>query len=203
MAQPKKTAAAASEKPMIDQIIAGAERAFLDAGYELTTMDSVARHADVARGSVYNHFSSKEELFLAVMRRGTAEFVERSLRHDAESKPPVERLRSVAVHFLRAATESVSVEMYRTVVTQAERLPELSALFYSQGLQAIEMKFRGILTLMASDLNEEPALAADHLLSLLMGGFFSRRLLRAPRHPADMSLETYVDRAIASLLKRV
>jgi TetR/AcrR family transcriptional repressor of mexJK operon len=203
MAQPKKTAAAASEKPMIDQIIAGAERAFLDAGYELTTMDSVARHADVARGSVYNHFSSKEELFLAVMRRGTAEFVERSLRHDAESKPPVERLRSVAVHFLRAATDSVSVEMYRTVVTQAERLPELSALFYSQGLQAIEMKFRGILTLMASDLNEEPALAADHLLSLLMGGFFSRRLLRAPRHPADMSLETYVDRAIASLLKRV
>jgi TetR/AcrR family transcriptional repressor of mexJK operon len=203
MAQPKKTAAAASEKPMIDQIIAGAERAFLDAGYELTTMDSVARHADVARGSVYNHFSSKEELFLAVMRRGTAEFVERSLRHDAESKPPVERLRSVAVHFLRAATDSVSVEMYRTVVTQAERLPGLSALFYSQGLQAIEMKFRGILTLMASDLNEEPALAADHLLSLLMGGFFSRRLLRAPRHPADMSLETYVDRAIASLLKRV
>jgi TetR/AcrR family transcriptional repressor of mexJK operon len=202
MAQPKKTAAAASEKPMIDQIIAGAERAFLDAGYELTTMDSVARHAGVARGSVYNHFSSKEELFLAVMRRGTAEFVERSLRHDAESKPPVERLRSVAVHFLRAATDSVSVEMYRTVVTQAERLPELSALFYSQGLQPIEMKFRGILTLMASDLNEEPALAADHLLSLLMGGFFSRRLLRAPRHPADKSLETYVDRAIASLLKR-
>jgi AcrR family transcriptional regulator len=202
MVPTKKTAALVSEKPMIDQIIAGAERAFLDAGYELTTMDSVARHAGVARGSVYNHFSSKEELFLAVMRRGTAEFVERSIRHDADSKPPLERLRSVAVHFLRAATDSVSVEMYRTVVAQAERLPELSALFYSEGLQPIEVKFRGILMIMASDLIEEPALAADHLLSVLMGGFFSRKLLRAPKHAADKALETYVDRAIALLLRQ-
>ena len=126
---------------MIDQIISGAERAFLDNGYELTSMDAVAKQAGVARGSVYNHFSSKEELFLAVMRRGTAEFVERSLRHDADSKPPLERLRSVAVHFLRAATETVSVEMYRTVVTQAERFPQLSALFYMEGLQPIEANF--------------------------------------------------------------
>jgi AcrR family transcriptional regulator len=163
-------------------------------------MDAVAKQAGVARGSVYNHFSSKEELFLAVMRRGTAEFVERSLRHDADSKPPLERLRSVAVHFLRAATETVSVEMYRTVVTQAERFPQLSALFYMEGLQPIEAKFRAILSLISNDLHDEPTLAADHLLSVLMGGFFSRKLLGAPKHPADKSLENYVDRAIASLL---
>jgi hypothetical protein len=77
------------------------------------------------------------------------------------------------------------------VVTQAERLPELCAIFYSEGLQPIEVKFRGILTLMATDLIEEPALAADHLLSVLMGGFFSRKLLRAPKHAAEKSLETY------------
>ncbi len=162
----------------------------------------MARQAGVARGSVYSDFSSKKELFLTVMRRGTAEFVERSLRRDADSKPPLERLRSVAVHFLRAATETVSMEMYRTVVTQAERFPELSALFYTEGLQPIEPKFRTLLSLIPNELHDEPAFAADYLLSVLMGGFFSRKLLRAPKHPADKSVENYVDRAITSLLTR-
>ena len=187
---------------MIDQIIAGAERAFLESGYELTTMDSVARFAGVARGSVYNHFAGKEELFLAVMHRGTSDFVDRALRDDAESRPPLDRLRAVAMHFLRAATEDVSVAMYRTVVTQAERFPELSAIFYAEGLQPIETRFRAILSLVPDDLLDEPALAAEHLLSVLMGGYFSRRLLAAPAHAADRSVKQYVDRAIDALLKR-
>lgn len=187
---------------MIDQIVAGAERAFFESGYELTTMDSVARLAGVARGSVYNHFASKEELFLAVMHRGTADFVKRALRDDAESRPPIDRLHEVAMHFLRAATEDVSVAMYRTVVTQAERFPELSEIFYAEGLQPIEARFKTILALMRGEIIDEPHLAAEHLLSVLMGGYFSRRLLGVPAHAADRSLGKYVDRAIQALLIR-
>ena len=186
---------------MIDQIIAGAERAFLESGYELATMDSVARHAGVARGSVYNHFSSKEELFLAMMRRGTAAFVERTTHEDDESKPPLERLQHVAAVFLRAATETVSVEMYRTVVTHAGRIPELSRLFYDQGLQPVESKFRELLSLEDSNEVGDPSVVAEHLMSLLMGGYFSRRLLGTPRHRADRSIDSYVESAISSLLK--
>ena len=96
-----------------------------------------------------------------------------------DSKPPLERLRSVAVHFLRAATASVSVEMYRTVVTQAERFPELSTLFYVEGLQPIEAKFRTILSLLPSKRIEDPALAADHLLSVLCGRVFQQEASRS------------------------
>ena len=197
----KKLTLKAVDKTMIDQIIAGAERAFLESGYEIATMDSVARNAGVARGSVYNHFSSKEELFLTVMRRGTEAFVERTTHEDDVLKPPLQRLQSIAVLFLRAATEHVSIEMYRTVVTHAGRIPELSRLFYAQGLQSLEAKFREILKLAEADLIEDSALAADHLLSLLMGGYFSRKLLGAANHSADRSIDTYVERAIASLLK--
>lgn len=189
------------DRTMIEQILVGAERAFLESGYELATMDSIARHAGVARGSVYNHFASKEELFLTMMRQGTHDFVERTTHEDTESKPPLEKLHSVAVAFLRAATESVSIEMYRMVVTHAGRVPQLSKLFYEQGLQAIEAKFREILRLAQPELIDDAALAADHLLSLLMGGYFNRKLLGAPKHSADRSIEKYVDKAIASLLK--
>ena len=135
-------------------------------------MDAVARQAGVARGSVYNHFSSKEELFLAVMRRGTAEFVERSLRHDADSKPPLERLLGRRSFPARGHGDGLGGDVsYRSdsggAVSEVDR-----------------------------------TLAADHLLSVLMGGFFSRKLLGAPKHPADKSVENYVDRAITSLLTR-
>lgn len=187
---------------MMEQIIAGAERAFLESGYDLATMDSVARHAGVARGSVYNHFSSKEELFLAMMRRGTAAFVERTTHEDDESKPPLERLQHVAAVFLRAATEHVSLEMYRTVVTHAARIPELSSLFYEQGLQPVEAKFRELLSLEEdTDRVGDASAVAENLMSLLMGGYFSRRLLGTRRHRADRSIDSYVESAISSLLK--
>ncbi len=186
---------------MIEQIIAGAERAFLESGYEQATMDSVARHAGVARGSVYNHFSSKKELFLAMMRQGTAAFVERTTHEEDETKPPLERLQIVAIVFLRAATEPVSIEMYRTVVTHAARIPELSALFYERGLQPIESKFRELLSLATGELIEEAASTAERLMSLLMGGYFSRRLMGIEQHKADRSIKAYVTQAIASLLK--
>ena len=189
------------DKRMIDQIIAGAERAFLESGYDLTSMESVAQQAKVARASVYNHFANKEELFLAVMRRGTSNFVERAMRADKLHTVPLDRLRSLATNFLRAAVEPVSLEMYRTVVAQAERFSGLSQLFYSQGLQPIEDRFLLILSHAEDQLIETPALAADRLLSSLMGGYFARRLLGAETHAADRSIEEYVERAIASLFK--
>jgi hypothetical protein len=77
------TVSADSETPVIDQVISGAEGAFLENGYAPTSMDSLARQAGVPRRSV---------------------------------------------------------EMYRTVVTQAERFPELSTLFYTEWLQPISVR---------------------------------------------------------------
>jgi AcrR family transcriptional regulator len=41
---------------------------FLDLGYHGTSMRQIARHAGTALGGIYNHFSSKEEIFLEVIK---------------------------------------------------------------------------------------------------------------------------------------
>lgn len=56
-----------------DLILNAAEQVFSQHGYSATTMDAVAAEAGVAKGSLYNYFDSKQQLFTRlynyVMRR--------------------------------------------------------------------------------------------------------------------------------------
>ena len=40
---------------------------FLEQGYHATSMRQIAEHAGLALGGIYNHFSSKEEIFEAII----------------------------------------------------------------------------------------------------------------------------------------
>src|SRR5512143_1780618 len=40
---------------------------FLEQGYHATSMRQIADHAGLALGGIYNHFSSKEEIFEAII----------------------------------------------------------------------------------------------------------------------------------------
>ncbi|CAM3034691.1 TetR/AcrR family transcriptional regulator [Sporolactobacillus spathodeae] len=49
------------------KIIEAAEQSFASFGYKATTMDSVARIANVGKGTIYTFFKNKEELFSEIM----------------------------------------------------------------------------------------------------------------------------------------
>lgn len=48
-------------------IVEAAYRLFMKQGYHGTSMRQIAQAAGIALGGIYNHFSSKEEIFLAVL----------------------------------------------------------------------------------------------------------------------------------------
>ena len=49
-----------------DAILAAAEKVFNGSGYAATTMEMVAVEAGISKGSLYNYFQSKEDLFKQV-----------------------------------------------------------------------------------------------------------------------------------------
>ncbi|NIE88809.1 MULTISPECIES: TetR/AcrR family transcriptional regulator [Burkholderia] len=50
-------------------IVSAAIDEFLSAGYDATSMDRIAASAQVSKRTVYNHFPSKDALFLAILER--------------------------------------------------------------------------------------------------------------------------------------
>jgi TetR/AcrR family transcriptional regulator len=86
-------------------IMKAAERQFLDKGFHGTKIEDVATDADVATGSIYVHFGSKEGLYLALIER--ALHVEESYLADAfdASKTPGERLIAAGDAYLRFYVE--------------------------------------------------------------------------------------------------
>src|SRR6266403_4963773 len=57
------------------RIIAAARRLFEGSGYAGTAMEDVAARAGLAVGTLYNYFSSKDDLLLAIMRRESDEVI--------------------------------------------------------------------------------------------------------------------------------
>src|SRR5438094_8225308 len=49
------------------RLLAAAAREFARAGFEGANVDAISLAAGCAKGTIYNYFSSKEELFLAVV----------------------------------------------------------------------------------------------------------------------------------------
>jgi len=50
-----------------ERLIAEARRLFRDRGYAATSLEQIAEAADVTKGAIYGHFSSKEDLLLTAI----------------------------------------------------------------------------------------------------------------------------------------
>ena len=59
-----------------EQISKGALQAFSRNGYSETTMETIAEAANVAKGTLYYHFKTKEELFVYVNQKGVEMLIE-------------------------------------------------------------------------------------------------------------------------------
>jgi AcrR family transcriptional regulator len=72
-------------------LLDGAARAFAEQGLRATTMQSIARAAGVAKGTLYNHFRTKDEVARTLLTREL-----RRLAADAAGRPPAAALSGLA-----------------------------------------------------------------------------------------------------------
>jgi len=80
---------AAREQQLLDL----AEELFLTSGYERTSIEDIARAAGVTRPVVYEHYGSKEGIYLACVRRARNQFNIDVMRAVAVTDDPLEQLR--------------------------------------------------------------------------------------------------------------
>ncbi len=90
-----------------DAILDATDRLLARKGYKKMTIDDLAREVDIGKGSVYLHFSSKEEIALSHIDR-LVERIKSSLVAIAKkSAPPDERLKEMMIDRVIVRFDSV------------------------------------------------------------------------------------------------
>jgi TetR/AcrR family transcriptional regulator, regulator of autoinduction and epiphytic fitness len=110
-------------------IIEAAERLFLERGFGAVSMDELASAAGVARRTVYNQFTSKEEIFREMLRRVSAQ-LETAFPPGIETQGDAEDvLRLIARTILELHKRPEYLGFLRMVVADSRQFPWIAKEF--------------------------------------------------------------------------
>jgi AcrR family transcriptional regulator len=116
-----------------DAILKIAFEAFLTDGYAATSMSSIAARVGGSKATLYNYFSSKEELFSAVISEKCQDI--QSLLFETELEHAHFRisLLHLGERLLRLMLSDEKIAVFRLITAETARFPELGCAFYRSG----------------------------------------------------------------------
>jgi len=94
------------------QLMESAFRCFAANGYVSTTIEDIAKDSKVAKGVIYNYFSSKEEILLQIMDQHTKRFFVELESMLKDISDPMEKLKTVFAKF-KAPPGPESIDQFR------------------------------------------------------------------------------------------
>jgi TetR/AcrR family transcriptional repressor of mexJK operon len=169
---------------------------FLQEGYSAASMDVVAARANVSKATIYAHFDGKRSLFEAVIRRHAEEAYGRMALPDQTGPGQMTDVRQILLALAREVvgliTQRDSLALYRVVLAEAVRLPEVGEAFYRAGPAYLRQQ----VTQLFADLarrgllhfdQEQAALVTDLFLSMLSGDCHFRLLIGRTVTPQELS----------------
>lgn len=116
-----------------DQVVEGARRIFLRDGFEGASVDDIAREAGVSKATLYTYFPDKRLLFTEICNsecRRQTEAAEAEMDYTA----PVEAMLTFAATRIAGFLMSdFGRNMFRLVVAEGARFPDLARRFHENG----------------------------------------------------------------------
>lgn len=163
-------------------ILAAALGEFAARGFAATRLDDVARHAGVAKGTIYLHFADKEALFEELVRMEIGPIVgalEQASHHDIPVHVLADRLVEIFVHGI---FETRRKDVIRLVITEGSRFPRLAEFYYREIISRVMTTIRQVLSRavergeLANDalVRFPQLLAAPGIVALVWSGLFDR-----------------------------
>lgn len=156
--------------------------AFIEFGFEKTSMDRVAEKANASKRTVYNHFSSKESLIEEAFNRFLrGAFESKNIEYDAR-RPIEEQLGEFADSKMDLTQDPKQLGLMRVTLSAFITHPEIAvrAVSFSDSQEdglvkwLLEANRDGRLRV------QDPELAAASFWSLFSGTFFWPPIVRGP-----------------------
>lgn len=143
-------------------IVAAARATFLNQGFDVS-MDVVAATADVSKVTVYNHFGSKEALFIAVITSELDRALDRPTRLVGSRLAASRQLRDDLIEACREWTAGITapemIALRNLVAGELRRFPQLGQAWRERGPQ----RFHPVVATALQKLVESEQLSIDDI----------------------------------------
>lgn len=121
-----------------DQILTAARKCFLEQGYFATKMDAIARESGLSKGGIYFHFSSKREIFRALVEeeyKAAMQIIDRVMESDSDI---TDMLIELGSHFVELFAKSDRPRFMVIIGEMGLRDPEIAHLLKELQLSYFE-----------------------------------------------------------------
>ncbi|MBO9708430.1 MAG: TetR/AcrR family transcriptional regulator [Caulobacter sp.] len=197
-------------KPRIDRdarreaILDVAREVFLAEGYANASMSAIAAKVGGSKGTLYNYFKNKEELFTAYMVRHCAWQQEAMFELQTELGDIRTALTKLGRTYLAIVLSDFNMLNFRLIVAEAERSPEIGKAFYESGPQSGAERLGGMLRL-ADEQGllkvDDPIHAAHQFIGLCQNRMLKARLCNAMPEPTSQQIDADVLPAVEAFLR--
>ncbi len=178
---------------------------FLEQGFGRTSLQQIAKAADVSTATLFKHFPTKASLFGALMGRLW------EAEGDAEPPPmppagdPEAGLKAIGRDYARLLRQPHTEALFRVIIAEAPRFPELGRELYERGKKPYLARLEAYLgaeAAVGSLAAPDVALAARQFLGMINDVIFWPRLLIADLRVTSTDAERVVDAAVDTMLAR-
>lgn len=118
---------------LTNRLIDAAAKLFMEKGFDGTSMVEIARAARASKETFYRYYPTKNDLFRAVILRGSKRFEAEISTLLVPHAPPATALTSFGEFFLGRILGSEAIGFLRILPMERERFPELRAIFHDNG----------------------------------------------------------------------
>jgi AcrR family transcriptional regulator len=184
-----------------DDILKVAYAAFLSEGYAATSMSSIAAKVGGSKATLYNYFSSKEELFAAVIEEKCRDI--QAMIFDADDRDFRKALTRLAERFVRLWLQDDSIATYRLITAETARFPELGRAFYMSGRHRGKQMLADYFARAQAEGKLKPADPTDIatlFLQLCKGELILQKLWNVNPDPSEEQIQAAINQTVSVFL---
>ncbi|AQW32449.1 TetR/AcrR family transcriptional regulator [Ralstonia syzygii subsp. celebesensis] len=163
-------------------IIDAAFHVFREMGFDQASMSDIAARSGASKATLYNYFSSKEEMFAEIMSGTAADEIREAFAQLKSSGPVADTLAAFGEHYVNAILQPSTLSIRRLAICEGDR-SSLGRAFYEHGPKlgwAMLAEFLGEAMAAGALKRRNTEIAAAHLHALYEAEFVEMCLLGVP-----------------------
>ncbi|SIS88309.1 TetR/AcrR family transcriptional regulator [Insolitispirillum peregrinum] len=186
-------------------MLAAATELFLEKGFEHTTLSDIVSRSKGSRSTLYEQFGNKEGLLRAMIEDVTSDIWAVIVPDESPLPFTEEALITLARRFVTAAMSPRAVAVFRILVTEGPRMPEMALFFLERGPRTIE---RLLAERFAEALRDRktvgtPQQLAQVFIGGVMGVFHSYKVVGQYTDDIESKMNTHIPTAVRLFLNGI